>query len=97
MSSHAFARTLMDETGYLCRGPVERSLTPWGFEPEDEFDRMAQAYFGLSPRARRVWPSSPEPVGESARFLGRRAGRFVLRGSAMETLHRPCAGLDVHE
>src|SRR5208283_3227888 len=47
--------------------------------------------------ARRFRPSRPEPVGESTFFLGRRAGRLVLRGSAMETLHRRCAGLDVHQ
>jgi len=45
--------------------------------------------------AGRLWPFRREPVGESPVFLGRRAGRPVIGGRAMETLHRRCAGLDV--
>ena len=44
-------RTLMHETGYSVRATgTEVALISWCLDPATEFDRMAQAYFGLSPR-----------------------------------------------
>jgi hypothetical protein len=45
MSSHSFARTLMDETGY-CAGGRWRGCLPLGVS--SPIDRMAQGCFGLS-------------------------------------------------
>src|SRR5271166_4834952 len=61
------------------------SLIGW---PRRTLDcRHGEAVLAVEPGARRrEYP-----------FLVRRAGRLVLRGSAMETLHRRCAGLDVHQ
>jgi hypothetical protein len=44
------SRTLMHETGYSFCRPAQRSLHFLVIDPGTEFDRTAQAYFGLSPR-----------------------------------------------
>src|SRR5208283_2917627 len=88
-SCHSFARTLMDETGY-CAGGRWRGRLPLGVlsprmsligRSRRTLDcRHGEAVLAVAPGARRrEYP-----------FLVRRAGRLVLRGSAMETLHRRC-------
>ena len=61
-------RTLMDETEYGSgdrHGGRSHFLV---FDTGTEFDRTAQAYFGLSPRRSGFGHHRPEPVGESIVF-----------------------------
>src|SRR5271165_830428 len=57
--------------GLWCWGPVERSLTPWCFEPEDEFSFRRGAPYpkaGVTPR----WPGEQTAMEKSKRARRRK-------------------------